>query len=71
MRPDTEPMPEKRCEPMMNCCTSRRSAREELARRAKGLRDKAHDLEKLAEEIGRLSPDADAALFDLVMSMRP
>ena len=60
------------CEPkkMSNhpsdCCQARPSAKQTLLQAAKGLREKAHQLEKLADELGHLGPDADAALWDMV-----
>lgn len=69
MRPDKGcyPQPEP-CEPQMNMC-SREGARARLQSLAKAYRQRAHALEKLADEIGHLSPDADEALYEMAMKM--
>ena len=54
-----------------NCCSMRENAKAGLLHRAKRLRDEAHALEKLADELpGHLSQEADQALWNLVEQIR-
>ncbi len=54
--------------PDVRHCTSRQSAIDVLRQKARVLRDRAHAMEKLADEVCRLSPEADAALWEMVVS---
>jgi hypothetical protein len=48
----------------------RENAKQVLLGRAKRLREAAHNIEKLADEIGNLSPAADEALWQLVIGSK-
>lgn len=53
----------------MGCC-SRESARTALFSKAKSLRDQAHQLERLADELPGLSNDSEEILWQIVQQYR-